>query len=488
MATEAALLTVAGALGGVALADAGTRVLVSVGPPSIPRLHEVGVDGTVLLFAMAVSVAAGVVCGLFPAIRACSAGGMAALRSAGPGSTTAREGHRVLGSLVVAQTALALVLLVGSGLMVQSYQRLRSVDPGFDAQWLLTFSPTQPSVTKYQNATGVDYGLYWYPLLERLAALPGVSSVGGASSLPLTGVVGMAGSTLGPIQIEDFPAPEGALPPNFLTVQATPGYFETMGIPILEGRAFVRDDDSADYSGAAFVISASLERRYWPDESALGKRLSYGLLTGPIVGVAGDVHHRGLDRPADEIVYHAQLGRHMTIVVRTAGDPGLLVPGVRMVADELDPEVPVTRVRTMAAVLRDSHDRTSFTTTLLALAAAIGLFLGSVGIYGVMSWVAGRRTMEMGVRLALGADPAAVRDLILARGMWLAGLGVAIGLAGSLALGRVLGSLLFRVRSPDLPTLAAASLVFLGVAALSSVIPARRAARTSPLVALRADG
>jgi putative ABC transport system permease protein len=339
---------------------------------------------------------------------------------------------------------------------------------------------------------GPDRGridLFYRPLFRRLAAIPGVTSVAGTSSLPLTGIVGMAGSILGPVQIDDSPISEGWMRPNFLTIDVTPGYFETMGIPILAGRGFVDADCSPGFSETAFVISASVKRKYWPNQSALGQRLTSGRLNGPVIGVVGDEHHRGLELPAEETIYSSQIiGRTLMLAVRTAVDPNLVVPAIQVAVAEIDSEVPVIRVRTMRDILGDSLNRTSFTMKLLVLAAGIALFLSAIGIYRVVSYVSSQQSTEMGVRFTFGADPGRVRNLILSRGLLLTGLGALLGLAGSAALGSVLSSLLFAVSPLDLRTLVGASVLLLCVAALSSLIPTRRAARTSLAVALRAEG
>ncbi len=483
MLMESLLLIVGGGLLGVAVASVGTSVLVSMGPTSIPRLDEIGVDLPVLLFTMAITVGAGVLAGVLPVLSAGSRRSLGALRTHSLGATVRTRRNSVLGVLVVGQAALALVLLVGSGLMIRSFHELRSTSPGFEPEGVLTFSLTVGVGPNRRPDT------FYFPLLDRLAAVPRVISVAGTESLPMTGVVPEIGGTLGPLQVDEFPAPEGQLRENFLVKRTTPGYFATMGIPILEGREFVRDDFSPGFTETAFVISDAVKRRYWPDESALGKTLTWGRLNGPVVGVVGDVHHRGLEAPPGAIIHSAQIiGRTMMIAVRVDGDPQLVASGVRAAVSQYDPEIPVTRVQTMSSIVADSFDRTSFTMTLLLLAGISALALCAVGIYGVISHVARQQSTEMGVRLALGADPANVRNLVIVRGVVLAGFGIAIGLAGATALSGVLGSYLFGVERFDVTTLLGASTALLAVAVASTLVPARRAAGTPPAVALRADG
>jgi predicted permease len=481
--TESMILSLLGGLAGVLLAWLGTRALVAAAPASIPRLEEIGVDGAVLLFTLAISILAGLVFGLLPALRAGSGRALAALRDGGRGSTIGRERHRARNVLVVGQVALALILLVGSGLMVRSFQRLRSVDPGFDAEGVMTFQLSLPPV-KY--AGGPPTAQFYDQLVERLEGLPGVTSAAGITNVPLNG-----GGAFLTAQVDGFPVPEGEFPPAFNARRATPGYFETMGIPVIEGREFVPDDHNARLG--SLVISESIKRQFWPNESALGKRITQAGAPARVVGVVADVHDAGLELPVDPTIYKPMLDsvgggvRAMVMTVKTEGDPEALVPGIRSAVEGLDPDLPITALEPMSRIVGDSLSRTSFTMTILALAALVALFLGSVGIYGVLSYVASQRTAEMGVRLALGANASKVRHMILGQGMALAGIGVALGLAGAVALGGVMGSLLYGIDALDPVTLAGVSVVFLLVAAVASFLPAERAARTPPAVALRSD-
>ena len=481
--TESMLLSLVGGAAGILLAWIGTSALVSAGPASIPRLEEIGLNTNVLIFTTAVSVVAGLLFGLLPALRAGSKRTLAALRDGGRGSTIGRDRHRARSVLVVGQVALALMLLVGSGLMVRSFQELRSVDPGFGAEGVMTFRLSPPP-SKYPG--GDAPAQFYDQLIERLEAIPGATSAGGITNLPLTG-----GGAILTTQIDDFPTPEGEFPPTFLIRRATPGYFETMGMPVVEGRTFTSDDHNARLG--SLIISESIKRQYWPNESALGKRMTTAGAPARVVGVVGDVHDTGLEIPAEQFVYKPMLDsvgggvRPMMMTVRTDGDPEALVPEIRAAVEGLDPELPITELQSMEDILGDSLSRTSFTMSLLLLAAVVALFLGSVGIYGVLSYVASQRTAEMGVRLALGADAATVRKIILSQGMMLAVIGVAVGLAGAFALGGVMSSLVYGVSPADPVTLVGVSVVFLAVAAGASLVPAARAARTPPAVALRAD-
>jgi predicted permease len=481
--TESLILSFVGGVLGVGLAWVGTRLLVSAGPTSIPRLYEIGINGPVLLFTLAISVGAGVLFGALPALRAGSRGTLGVLRDGGRGTTVGKDRHFARNALVMGQVALSLMLLVGSGLMVRSFQELRSVDPGFDAGGVMTFRLSLPP-SKYANADATAQ--FYDQLLEGLEALPGATSAAGINNLPLTG-----GGAILTTQIDDHPTPEGEFPPTFLIRRATPGYFETMGIPIVEGREFTSEDHQARLG--SLLISESIKRQYWPNESALGKRMTTAGAPARVIGVVGDLHDSGLEIPAEQFVYKPMLDsvgggvRAMMMTVRTDGDPNTLVDGIRATIQTLDPALPITQMRTMEDIVGESLSRTSFTMTMLLLAAAVSLFLGSVGIYGVISYVATQRTAEIGVRLALGADAPGVRSLIVKQGMTLAVVGIALGLAGAAALGGVMSSLLFGVSPLDPVTLVGVSATFLGVAALACAIPASRAARTSPATALRAD-
>jgi putative ABC transport system permease protein len=470
-----------GGAAGILLAYVGTRALVTAAPASIPRLDEIGIQGSVLLYTAGISIVAGLLFGVLPALRSGSDKMLAALRDGGRGATIGRDRHRARGLLVVTQVALALVLLVGSGLMVRSFQELRAIDPGFNAEGVLTFRLAPPP-SKYAGPEPLAQ--FYDELFVRLGDLPRVTSVGAINNLPLTG-----GGAILTTRIEEFPPAEDEFPPTFLIRRATPGYFETMGIPMAEGRSFIADDHNARLG--SLIMSESIKDQYWPETSALGKRMQTAGAAATSVGVAGDVHDTGLEIPAEQFVYKPMLDsvgggvRAMTVVVRSDADPLSMVPVIRSTIEAIDSDLPISDIMTMEDVVGDSLSRTSFTMSLLVLAAMIALFLGAVGIYGVISYVASQRTSEIGVRMALGAESGAVRTMILMQGMKLAGLGVVIGLLAAAAMGRLLTTLLYGVSPLDPLTLVGGSVIFLAVAALAGIIPARRAARTPPAVALQ---
>jgi predicted permease len=493
MLIESMVLTFAGGATGVLFAYAGVRALVSAGPAGIPRLDDIGINGGALAFTALVSAVAGLLFGVLPALRASSTPAATVLRDGARGTTSGRKQHRTRHALVMTQVALAFVLVIASGLMVRSFQALRSVDPGFSADDVLTFE-VLPLPTKYKDAEAVAQ--FYDRLIERLEAVPGVTLVGAIDALPLTGNDDGFAAV-----IEEFPPAAGELPPAFKVRRTAPGYFEAMGIPVVEGRTFTPDDQNRRLPSV--IISRSVKAQYWPNTTALGKRITFGNLSAGVVGVVGDVHDASLDVPADRFsrlssaISHGTLYlpmldgasrgvQAMTMTLRTAVEPLSLVSTIRNAIRQLDSDLPMAKVQSMERVVGDSMSRTSFTMSVLVIAALTALFLGAVGIYGVLSYVVSLRTPEIGTRLALGASPRVVRRMILSQGMRLAGLGALIGLVAAVALGRVMAPLLYGVSPVDPVTLVTASAILLAVAALASLLPAVRAAGTPPVDALRA--
>jgi putative ABC transport system permease protein len=473
---ESALLALAGGAAGMLLAHLGVRALVAIAPASIPRLDAIGIDGTALAVTALVALLAGLLLGSLPAIRSSSVRTLAALRDGGRSAAGSRTRHRARNLLVTSQVALAFVLVIGAGLMVRSFEALQSVDLGFSAEGVLTFE-VRPLGTKYGDDRGVAqlYGR----LIERLEAIPGVTRVGGINTLPLTDL-GDGVTSL----IEEFPPAEGEGLPVFMFRRTTPGYFEAMGVPVIEGRTFAATD--GDQERLPMLISESLKARYWPDESALGKRILFGGRTpAEVVGVVGDVRDQRLEEPAEPRMYLPPARGAMTMTVRTTVDPLSVVAAIRSAIAELDGDLPMGKIQTLERVVGDSMSRTSFTASVLSIAALVALFLGSVGIYGVLSYVVSQRTAEIGIRTALGATPEVVRRMILSQGMWLVGIGVLLGLVAAVALGGLLGSQLYGVSPFDPVTILIAAAIFVAVAILASLRPAARAAGASPLDALR---
>ena len=481
---ESMMLALAGGAAGILLAALGTRLLVSLAPVSIPRLHEIGITSNVLLFTVGVTLLAGLLFGVLPALRSFSYRMVTALRDGGRGATVGRERHRARNVLVVLQVAMALLLLVGSGLMVRSFQELRAVDPGFDSGGVITFQLSPPP-SRYQTPEAT--ARFYDDLLGRLRALPGVEAAGASTQLPLAS----GGSTILATQVQDFPVGPDEFPPTFHVRRVTPGYFEALRIPLVEGRVF-EERDHQNRLGSA-VISTGVKQRFWPDASPLGKRVAPSSAWASIVGVVGDVHLVGLATEPEATIYMPMLDsagggvRSMSVAIRTSTPPLALVPAVRHQIQQLDAFLPITDVRTMQSIVSDSMSRTSFTAFLLVLAAAVGLFLGAVGIYGVISYSVAQRTVEMGIRQALGASAAGLRAMVVRQGVALTAIGMVVGLAAAAAMGRVMTSLLYGVRPFDPITFATGAAVFLGVAVLASLLPAQRAASIAPSEALRAE-
>jgi putative ABC transport system permease protein len=482
MLVESVMLALVGGAAGVVLAYAGTRALVSIGPTSVPRLDEIGIDGSALGLTALVSVLAGLLFGVLPAVRCSAAHTMAALQDGSRSGTSGRGRHRVRNALVTAQIALAFVVVIGAGLMLRSFEALRSVDPGFSAHGVLTFQ-VSPLPTKYANPEAV--GQFYDRLTERLEAVPGVVRAGAIDALPLA-----SGGLSWAAVIEEFPPAEDEFAPIFQTRRTAPGYFEAMGVPLIEGRTFTPDDHHQRLP--AVIISHSFKTRYWPDQSALGKRITIaGRIPTQVIGVVGDVRDASIDAAADQLLYLPMVDstgggvRAMTMTVHTAVEPLGMVGAIRSAIADVDSDLPISRVQSMDRVLGDSMSGTSFTAALLAIGALVAVFLGTVGIYGMLSYVVSLRTAEIGIRSALGASPRDVRRMVLTQGMRLAIVGVLIGLVAAVALGRVMRALLYEISPLDPVTLVAASAIFIALAVVASVVPAARAAGTAPVAALR---
>jgi predicted permease len=482
--TESILLAVLGSVLGVFLAWAGTRMLMAAAPVSLPRLDEVALSWRALAFTGGVSILTGVLVGLAPTLRMGSPRLLASLQDSGRGGTAGGGRLRFRNLLVVSQTGVCLLLLVGAGLMVRSFRELRAIDPGFRSSGVLTFR-VAPSWAKYQQPE--DIAAFYDQFLGEIRALPGVVAAGASTLLPLGGEGGRVAT-----QIEEFPTEAGKLPPVFLIRRVTPGYFSAIGVRLHEGREMNRDDHAQRLGSA--VVSESLKKRYWPRESALGKRITATGSPSSVVGVVGDIPHEGVDKPFVETVYISMLDaipgptvNSYSVAVRAEVAPLGLVPQIRQVAERIDPDLPMTDVRLMDEVVASSMSRTTFTMWLLVVAAAAGLFLAGVGVYGVTSYVVSQRTREIGIRLALGAEPSAIRAMVLRQGMLLAAVGIGLGLIGSAILGRVVASLLFGVTPYDAATLLLAPVVVLIATALALAIPSHSAAATEPAVALGAE-
>jgi len=490
--TESLTLALLGGGAGLLLAVWGVRVLLVISPAAIPRVETVGVDGLVLLFALAISLLTGLAFGMVPAWRATAVNLSDALKEGKRGSSEGLHRNRLRGLLVGSEFALAVVLLAGAGLMVRTFLALQNVDAGFDPHGVLSMVV---GVAGTEQASGGHTGNFYQEVLRKVAAVPGVQSVSGINHLPL------AGDEWGfPFHIEGRP-PEPPGKDLVATYRAVfPGYFRTMRIPILHGRD-VTDADNLRAPGVV-VINDYLARRYWPGEDAIGKRITFddpaknpSWLT--VVGVTKNTARGNWTSPPEEEVFLPYLQNrayldapsppfaYLTLVVRTGLDPVALAPAIRGAIHSLDANIPLSEIQTMDHVVAEANGQSRFYLILLGAFAAVALVLAGVGIYGVMSYSVSRRTHEIGVRMALGAQGRDVLRLVVFQGIIQALAGVAVGLAGALALSRLMGGLLYGTRPTDPATFAVVVLVLSGVAIAASYIPARRAAKVDPMVALR---
>ncbi len=489
--SESLALALLGGLAGLGLAYAGISALVANAPAGLPRLHEIGMDPLVLLFTAGISLLAGLLFGVIPVLKFRTPNLSSALKEGGRASSTGRERHRVRNTLVVAEIALAVVLLVASGLMIRTFQAMRSVDPGFvRPEQVLTLRISIPSelIKDDEQAIRTEE-----QIVRRLEQLPGVKSVGLSSSITMDGR-----DSNDPIFVEDFPVPNEKIPPLRRFKWTTQNYFATMGNRVVAGRDFTWSDI---YSRASVVIiSENFAREYWKEPAAaIGKRIRQTPKNPwrTIIGVVGNERDNGVARPAPSLVYWPLLiesyynnksfaQRNVGIVVRTdrAGSPTLLEE-VQAAVWSVNPNLPLADVRTLDQIFAASMAQTSFALVMLTIAATVALFLGVVGIYGVIAYVATQRTKEIGIRIALGAATRDVSGLFVRQGAMLAAIGIACGVTAAALLTRAMSSLLFGVSTLDPLTYVAVAIALGGTAVLASYLPARRAARVDPAVALR---
>jgi len=483
MLVESVALALCGGAIGVMLATGLLRGLLQLVPSDVPRLAQVSVDGYVLAFASLISVMTGLLFGVVPAWRTSRVNPSSAMRESTRTATSGRGQHRLQNSLVVAQTAVGLVLLVASGLLIHSFVRVLQVDPGFDRRDLLIASLSLPD----NRYTGAQQAQFYQQLLSRVRALPGVQSASAGWPLPMA-TSGMRIS----FDIEGHPLPEGDRNTARISL-ANPGFFETMRIPLLKGREF-RDSDDAKASPVV-IVSQSFAQKYFSNEDPVGKHITPGLSDGTvkevpreIIAVVGDVRSTGLRRDASP-EYYLPFAQAAVIspklVVRTAVDPVSLMGPLRRQVAELDKNLPLYDVKTFDDVVSRSAAQPRFQAMLLTSFAAIALLLSAVGLYGLLSYLVVQRTLEIGVRIALGAQRSSVLRMILQRGLTLAGTGLAIGIALSLVLTRLISGLLFGVRPFDPATFLLVSLILLLVSLLASSIPAYRASTLDPMKTLR---
>lgn len=485
--TESLLVAFLGGALGVVVIAVGLDALVALAPADIPLLNHTRIDGVVVGFAATVTVLATFLFGLVPALRATRTDPASSLRAAHEHAGGVRQA-RLRAGLLVTEMALSVVLLVGAGLLVRSFWRLQSVDLGFDKERLLTVMIDLP-LTAYPNTP--EQVQFYHRLLERVGGLPGVVSAAGTTQPPVIGYNNTFSFAIENRPSGDADGREDPVPLRGVT----PGFFRTMGISLLRGRVL----DERDRAGVprAIVINESLARRHWSDESPLGKRISFegpdGERWWEIVGIVRDTRHFGADRPPVPALYvaHAQKTwgwmSWLTVLVRTEGDPLAVAPAFRYALRNLDDRLPIERLTTMDEVYAESNARRRFAASLLGGFAVLALVLGVVGIYGVLSYSVARRTREIGLRMALGAQRRTVAVAFLRDGLTLALVGVVIGLAVALLLSRFLESLVFGIATTDLLTFAGVPVLLTALAALAAYLPARRATRIDPVRALRVE-
>jgi len=487
--TESVLLSTLGGIGGILLASAGLSAFGTLLPPELAIVKTGGLNGWVLAFTIAVCFLSGIVCGLIPAIQTLNQDIHGVLKEGGRTSATS-GGNNLRSALVVSQIALALIPLVGAGLLIRSFHHLLSVDPGFSPDHILTMEVQQPvsplaELNKMSNDQQTELSrkqsVQFQQMADRIQSLPGVKAVGGINVLPLATALRSASRFL----LEGQPPPEAGARPVAQTRNTNLGYFDAMGIPLVKGRSFT----AADLSGSNIIINEALAKRFWPSADPIGKRINLCSLDpepcwSPIVGVVGDIHQFGLDAAPTFDVYGAG-GWTPNFVIRTSSDPVSLAHAAAEEIHKIDPNLPVVHVTTLDGLLSETVAPRRFSTVLLGVFATLALVLAAVGIYGVMSYVVSLRINEIGIRMALGAQPRDIWRLIVGGGARLALAGIAIGLAGALALTRLLSSLLFEVRASDPITFGAVALLLAAVALLACYVPARRAMRADPMIALR---
>ena len=476
--TESLALAVIGAALGLLLAFWMVDLLVSFAPKGTPRLDEISIDPSVLGFTCLTALLTGVAFGLAPALVTSRANFSSALKEGGRDSSGTTRGARVRSALVVSEVALALMLLVGAGLLIRSFVNLQRVDPGFNPKDVLRVDVGLPR-SRYADRN--QSAAFYKQLLDRVGALPGVQSAGAVSSLPLSG-----GGTDSNFGIEGRPPAEPGKPQVGWYSSVTPDYFRAMGIRLLRGREFTEADNAT--ATRVVVISDAMSRRYFPDEDPIGKQLVFGNDKREIIGVISDVRFFGLNsdtRPSMYFAHPQTPARGMSLVVRTESNPLSLAAAIRREVSALDRDLAVSSVMTMQELVGSSLAESRFTLLLLGAFAFVALLLSAIGVYGVVSYSVTQRSHEIGVRMALGAQMADVLKLVVGQGMMLVLGGVGLGLLGAFSLSRVMESLLFGVGATDVLTFVATSVILAGVAVGACFVPARRATKVDPMEALR---
>ena len=487
--TESTLLSMLGGVLGVFFAIAGLKALMALAPADLAILSGSGLNGWVLGFTIAVCLATGFACGLLPAARTLNTNLAGVLKQGSKGASSSGR-HKTHNLLVISEIAMALVPLVAAGLLLRSFQHLLEVDPGFRADHILTMEIQQPALSfaetnrlsqEQQLKLGEKQSLQFEEIAEQIRSLPGVKEVGGIDDLPLGNELRQASRFV----IEGQPLPVAGARPIAQARTVSLGYFSSLAIPLRAGRTFKEDD----WKILNIVINENMARRYWPQGDALGKRVNFCSLEPKpcwfsIIGIVGNVHQFGLDADPTYDAYFAG-GWTPYLVVHTTSDPVRLTAGITDVVHKVDRNLPIAHITTMDELISDSVSPRRFSAILVGIFAGLALLLAAIGIYGVMSYTVSQRTQEIGVRMALGAQLTNVRAMILGQTLKLTLIGVGLGLAGAFLLVRFLASLLFGIQTHDPVTFFGVAFVQIGVALAASYIPARRAVRVDPIVALR---
>ena len=486
--TESVMLGVVGAALGLLLAVWAIEAVKGLEPQGIPRLADVRIDGPVAAFATALAVLTGLVFGLFPAFHATRTAPGGTLKDAGRGTLTTRRGSRLRGALVIVEMALAVMLLAGAGLLIRSFARLASVDPGFHVEQALTFELSLPDARYEQEAQQIAF---FDQLEPRLRSIPGVRNVGAVLSLPLSGA-----SIVLTFEVAGRPPLPPSQQPAMQVRVATPAYFQTIGIPLRRGRLF--DERDREGTTPVVLLTERAVQQYFPGEDPLGRKITLGWgrgagrprAGGEVVGVIGDVKDAGLDEadpPQIFLAYRQWPVHSMAVVVTTAVPPSSIADAVRRQVYAIDPNMPVANVRTLEQIVARSISQPRFYTTLLAVFAILALVLAAIGIFGVLSYAVAQRTREIGIRMALGARSRTVVGLVVRQAMALAAAGVAAGMIAAWWVSGLLATLLFEVTPRDPLTYGGVAGTLALVALFAAYVPARRATRVDPVVALRAE-
>lgn len=473
------LLTFFAAVLGIGLSWISTRALIAWGASQIPQGMPIAVDLRVLLFMLIISILAGVLFGTFPALQLARTDPNTTLRDEGRGTSIGHGRSRMKNLLVVGQVALSLLLFIASGLLLRSFVRLLHVDPGFDAENVLTMNLSLPTV---RYAKPEQQMAFFDEVQRRVVPLPGVRNVATSAALPLGWI------RITPVLAEgqpDVPLPHRP----FIDIEAiSPQWFQTMRVPLRGGREFTAADNAQ--APKVVIVNETFARNFWPNENPLDKHVVIGRMPLPaqVVGIAADIKNRGLDQDTQPQLYlpFPQLPwSNMNLLIRTAVAPQSISAAVRAQIAAVDPDQPVTHIQTVEELVDNSRAQPRFTMLLLAVFSATALALAIIGVYGVLSYSVAQRRQEFGIRLALGAEHRTILRLVVRQGLLLAISGIALGLVAALLLTRLMSTMLYKVGTLDLLTFLLAPLVFLGIALLASYLPARRATKVNPLEALK---